>query len=397
MQRFILFSGILITLVLSATLLLVNTKEDNITQNQPAPIMVKTLLLGKQLPPMIKAYGTLKNNDHAIISAEISGKITNIIPNGSVVTAGKELINIDDGTYSRNLNQAKLNTQSLMKNKNRIIERIQHLKTLQSKNARITDIKTSDFDKQHDLYQKKLLSDQDKNISEEKALLSAINLDNINNEIAELHHQQNLMELQYQQALIAQKQAESQMNKTIIKAPYDGIVTDTFVVKGELAQPNTPLLSLSNPDGMYLETHIPYPYLDRIQSVHSLSAHDEHNHSFTLTNIIPHSANGLSIEAILKPEEPGQFIEGQRLGVWVELPHLQDTFAIPESSLYEDHIYRLQQGRLERIKVHIKGRAYDEEPMVIIASQNLNVNDPILLTRLYNPDDPKLTVTDQSS
>lgn len=62
-----------------------------------------------------------------------------------------------------------------------------------------------------------------------------------------------------------QKEAGENLLYSVIRAPYNGVITGKFVQEGDMANPGMPLLSIENPDQWLVVVRIPEDDISRIQ------------------------------------------------------------------------------------------------------------------------------------
>jgi RND family efflux transporter MFP subunit len=106
------------------------------------------------------------------------------------------------------------------------------------------------------------------------------------------------------------KSVLAQLSYTVVKAPFDGVITEKKVERGELASPGQPLLRMENPEQLRLEATVaerdlravaigaPVPVIiDALGSIslkgivsQILPAGDPHTHTFTVKADLPAAA-----------------------------------------------------------------------------------------------------------
>jgi len=152
---------------------------------------------------------------------------------------------------------------------------------------------------------------------------------------------------QLEQALAAVTQAQQQLDYTLIRAPYTGIVTTRFVETGELAQPGTPLIAGLSLERIRVTATIPQQYVERVRQQKTLSVllDDDFRVTSKAVTVFPYADeknHSFRIRAELDPEVtgiyPGMFVKvevvtGQR-----------EALLVPRSSL-------LSRGELQAVYV----------------------------------------------
>ena len=160
--------------------------------------------------------GEVEAVNKATISAQTSGRVSAIhydvddfVPKGAIVV---ELTNTEQKAALR---QAEANLEAVQ---------------AQFKQAE------ADYRRIKDLYAKKLVSKSD---------------------LDKATSRYNALKAQMEAAKAAVERARKQFEYTVIRAPYDGIVTNRFVEVGETVHPGKPIMSGVSLDKLRVVTHIP--------------------------------------------------------------------------------------------------------------------------------------------
>ena len=98
----------------------------------------------------------------------------------------------------------------------------------------------------------------------EKELVRARSLAKSNNLSAQ---QLNQRKTEYTQAQVAWKQAELQVKRCIVSAPFAGVITKRFASEGELATPGTALLQLLDTQRLEVSVHLPADDADKLAEI----------------------------------------------------------------------------------------------------------------------------------
>ncbi|MFD1094336.1 efflux RND transporter periplasmic adaptor subunit [Salegentibacter chungangensis] len=159
-----------------------------------------------------EVQGDVATDENIIIYPEFSGLLNQVRVNeGDRVSKGQTLAVIDDGGLSSQL--AQLEAQATL--------------------ARTT------FERQKRLWEQ-----------------------NIGSEIQYLEAKTNYEALQS-----SVEQMKSRLAKTIVTAPFSGVIDDVLSDQGEVVNPGqNPLFRLINLDNMYVEAHVPETYLNKIRT-----------------------------------------------------------------------------------------------------------------------------------
>lgn len=156
-------------------------------------------------------YGSVEADENIQIYAQSSGEILSInVKEGQEVKAGQVLMRIDSEVLQRNKEQV----QTQLKLANDVYEKQQRL--------------------------------WDKNIGTEVQFLEAKN---------------NKESLEKQLAGI-----NAQIDMSIIKAPFSGVIDDIFPKRGEMASPGMPLVRLVNLNSVYINADVSERYVSTVKS-----------------------------------------------------------------------------------------------------------------------------------
>lgn len=158
----------------------------------------------------VEVQGNVETDQNVVLNAEFSGVLTNVyVKNGQQVTKGQRLAKIDDGGLSSQVAQQE---------------------------AQLALAQTT-FERQERLWNQK-----------------------IGSEIQFLQAKTN-----YEAARNATQQLRAQLAKTIITAPFSGIIDDVIADPGQVVTPGqTPIIRLVNLSNMYVKASIPETYLKNI-------------------------------------------------------------------------------------------------------------------------------------
>lgn len=159
----------------------------------------------------VEVQGNVETDQNVVLNAEFSGVLTNIyVKEGQRVSKGQRLAKIDDGGMSSQVAQQE---------------------------AQLALAKTT-FERQQSLWDQK-----------------------IGSEIQFLQAKTN-----YEAAKNATLQMRSQLGKTIITAPFSGVVDDIISDPGQVVIPGqTPIIRLVNLTDMYVKASVPETYLTNIK------------------------------------------------------------------------------------------------------------------------------------
>lgn len=282
---------------------------------QPAPASSKVkvevaTVESTRLERSISAVGTLRSHDSVMLRPEISGRIAEInFDEGGKVEQGQILVRLDDSVPKARLQQARAN-----------------LKLAGSQHRRSVELSKQGF------------------VSSQARDDAASNL-------------------AVQQAAVAL--AEAELDKTVIRAPFDGLVGLRTVSVGDYVGPGTDLVPIESIDPLNVDFRIPEQFLSavavgsRLQvSFDALAGMSREGSVGAISPQVDVGGRSLLLRAnIPNPDNllrPGLFAR-----VHLALSESQGL-VVPESALAPSgdaqYVFRVQDGLVKRVMVDIGQR-----------------------------------------
>lgn len=184
--------------------------DQNEKKERPALITAE-IIKDSVFKHYVEVQGNVETDQNVVLNAEYSGVLTNVyVKEGQRVSKGQRLAKIDDGGMSSQVAQQE---------------------------AQLALAKTT-FERQEKLWNQK-----------------------IGSEIQFLQAKTN-----YEAARNATQQMRSQLGKTIVTAPFSGVVDEIISDPGQVVVPGqTPIIRLVNLSDMYVKASIPETYLKNIK------------------------------------------------------------------------------------------------------------------------------------
>ena len=184
--------------------------DENEKKERPALITAE-VIKDTLFKHYVEVQGNVETDQNVVLNAEYSGVLTNVyVKEGQRVSKGQRLAKIDDGGMSSQVAQQE---------------------------AQLALAKTT-FERQEKLWNQK-----------------------IGSEIQYLQAKTN-----YEAAKNATQQMRSQLGKTVVTAPFSGVVDEIISDPGQVVIPGqTPIIRLVNLSDMYVKASIPETYLRNIK------------------------------------------------------------------------------------------------------------------------------------
>lgn len=323
----------------------------NSQEKQDRPILITAEVLQDTLfKHYVEVQGNVDTDQNLVLNGEFSGVLTEVyVKEGQQVSKGQRLAKIDDGGLSSQVAQQE---------------------------TQLALAKTT-FERQQRLWEQ-----------------------NIGSEIQYLQAKTN-----YEAAQNAVNQMRSQLSKSIITAPFSGIVDDVIADPGQLVVPGqTPVIRLVNLSKMYVKASVPETYLTNIkrgtQVIVNLSSINEEfvGTVSQVSNYINPANRSFDIQIDI-PNKDGLVKPNLVATVKVNDYQAEDAIVIPENILQENaagemlaYIYKPVNDTIgEAKRVHVEtGRSYGNwveissglkkgDTIIVEGSKNLREGQKVII------------------
>ncbi len=258
-----------------------------------------------EMPRGISAVGTLRSENSVMLRPEVTGRISEInFVEGGKVTKGQVLVRLDDSVNKAQLQQAQAN-----------------LNLTASQHRRAAELSKQGF-------------------------------------ISKQAYDEAASQLQVQQAAAAL--AKAQLEKTVIVAPFDGLIGLRNVSVGDYVSPGIDLVPIESINPLQVDFRVPEQFLGQVHKGLKLSVRFDALPGQTREGVVEAisplvDVGGRSI--LLRASVPNAD-DALRPGVFaqVQLQFSDDgAIVIPETALASSgesrYVYRLEQDRVKRVAV----------------------------------------------
>ncbi|MEW6663987.1 MAG: efflux RND transporter periplasmic adaptor subunit [Thermodesulfobacteriota bacterium] len=188
------------------------------------------------VPMVVEAFGTVKPCEILSLVAEVKGQIVHLDPafcEGGFIPRGTAFIKIDPRTYSLEVERRKIQLQQSLAELSRLEQEVVNLQAVRRIARTDAGLCEGDLERSRSLFDRKILSRSDTEKTEQKYLSSLERLQGIQNQLALTDPMRQQLSAQRDMARVALKQAELDLEKTCILAPFDGYVLEKSVEAGQ--------------------------------------------------------------------------------------------------------------------------------------------------------------------
>ena len=215
----------------------------------------------QQVPLMVRSTGTLHARETAIISAQVMGRIQQVlVREGESVRAGQTLVVLDDAALRASLEQAQADVKAA-----------QNAQVAAQTNATLA---ASTLDRYRQLESQKSVSPQEMDEVSRRAEAGAANLE--------------AARAQTEAARAQASGAHTMLGYTRLAAPFSGIVTARMADPGTMAAPGVPLLQVDQAGDLQLQATVDESAIGAIHKGMKIQvAVDSANMMGTVADIVP--------------------------------------------------------------------------------------------------------------
>ena len=345
--------------------------------------------------PQLELYGQVESPHTATITAIINADVKSLDVNeGQNVTQGQLLITLDDTdaklafddktSYVAELEALIDSEKNRYKNDLAALKLEKSLVALAEKKL-AREKKTS----KTNLTSQSSFDSQKQALNNQKLALSARQL-NITDHPARLAQ----LEARLNRSRAQAQQAENDLLRATVVAPFDGIILKTMVSPGERVRPGEVLLEMYATDQVELRAQLPQKFIAIIKQsladqlpLEAAVLTDSGRHVVSMSRISGSMADGgHGVDALFMVDSDvvDTLTIGDTLEMTLKLPAIDNVFSVPVSSIYgTNRIYRVDDERLVAVSVEKMGRQYKEDKQfILVRSDELQAGDEIITTQL---------------
>ena len=261
-------------------------------QQPPATVRTATAQL-QNMAPMTQVPGTVVSRSDAQLSAEVEGRLLQILDVGTQVAKNDVIAEIEDTVLQ--LRQAELQAE--------VTRAEASLRYLEAEEKRLGKLA-------------------------EANLTSATLLD-------QTRSQRDVArsDLKVAQARLAQ--VNDQLARSRIRAPFPGTVVERLARVGERLAVGTAVARIVNPDDLEVVARAPLEYMNYVAAGDSLDmrTRDDRNAKATVRSVVAIGSENTHVFELRLDIPPQMFPVGQTLRVWVPTSDFREVLTVPRDAL----------------------------------------------------------------
>jgi multidrug efflux pump subunit AcrA (membrane-fusion protein) len=223
--------------------------------------LVETIKAHKTSQNMIiRAYGTVRSGENLSLTAEVRGRIVEMSPDfeeGICFPKGAFLMRIDPSSYSLKVDRLRTEIKRLDAE---VVRISQERKNLQASLIIVEEdlgLVKAEYERNLALAKRKVVSQNLLDQTQQRWLTSRQKAQEIENSLALIKPRINLLKAQRQSVLVQMKEAQLDLERTEIRAPFECRMAKKLVETGQYVTAGMKLAHLYNVGIMEVEVHIP--------------------------------------------------------------------------------------------------------------------------------------------
>lgn len=348
-----------------------------------------------RLAPELTLYGRVETPDLLKVAAPAAARVLEVlVRDGERVAAGDLLVRLDERDFKPRLRQAQSEVTELKalieSERNRHDNDVKALEQEQ----KLLEIAGDGVDRAKRLRTQRVGSEADLDQAEQELARQALTLNNREMSIADFAARIDALKARLQRASAGLETIQLQYDRSVIRAPYDGVVSVVDVTAGDQVKADTVLLRLYSVRSLEVRARIAAPYQGEI-----LAALEQ---GLPLTAEVDIGAGKVQLvlerlagEASASGVDGLFAVQGDpvglRLGQMVQLrlrrPVGDDLVPVPYEAVYGDNrVYRLDDNRMHALAVEVLGGmvGQDGSERLLVRSPLLHAGDRIVVTHMPN-------------
>lgn len=398
LTRIVIPLGILLLASVIAATLVISRPSATIRESEEKSWIVSVLPVKPgAISPQITIYGKVESPFMTRLTAAITADVDEVvIKEGQEVQQGQILIKLAANDYELQLKQRNAELTEIKAQINSELDRhesdqqaLEHEKTL-------LDLAQKELDRARSLHRDKLSTQSNIDEAEQTVVKQQLA---VNNRVLSVNdHEARLAQLKARatKAEALRDLASLDVKRSIIAAPFNGIVTSVKVSPGDRTRIGDTLLELYDHNTLEIRAQIPTQYEDTIQqalsagsAIAGFATLNQQTIAVTLDRVSGKISQGSgSLDGLFRIDDSSRQLQvGRTLELKLVMPPVSNAIALPREAIYgSNRIYRLTGERMSALSVERIGEIHtdDGNNYVIIRSPEINMGDNIITTQLPN-------------
>lgn len=368
------------------------------------------------LSPELALFGRVETPRHAKLSAAISAEVTELhIAEGQRVSRGQLLLSLDSAEQELLLQQRVADLDDSQAQLQLVLRDIKTDREVLRHMQKLHDLTKAKAGRLQTLNGKKLISTAKLEDTQREVSRQGIELARQQAQVDNNPHRQSQAEAAVSRDLARLDNQQINVQRTEIRAPFDGRISSLVVSPGDRVQLGQILLSLYDSNALQVRVSIPSSAIDIMKQAllngESIGAAVNGRQLFaTLTQLASEVSRGKSgVDGLFTVADTDGLLElGRAVELTILMPAVEHVIALPLQSVYDNkRVFTIDEGRLRSVEVSPIGQRINAQGKleilvkesalksgVAILASNLPKAASGLKVKVINYDKPLLAAAD---
>lgn len=212
------------------------------------------------LEMLVEGYGTVQPREMLKLVAEVRGQVVALhaaFTAGGFARRGTPLITIDPRTYALEVERRRVQVRQAEAELARLEQESANLASTRKIAAADRELAETDFMRLTELARRQVVAQTTRDKAEQNYLMSVERLQAIDNQIALLGPRRRQLDAQHEMAEVTLRQARLDLEKTVLRAPFDAWVLEKAVEAGQLVNSGQQLGRIYRSGALDVEVSLP--------------------------------------------------------------------------------------------------------------------------------------------
>jgi len=248
------------SLVIAATLVILRPKAERQVPVDKGRLVEVFAVRTEDVPMVIECYGTVAPRETLKLVAQVHGPIVEISPDfkeGNFINKQTRLIQIDPRTYALEVERRKVQIKQSEAELKRLDQEVVNLKTRVKIARSDVGLAENEYQRLKKLVSKKVIAQSQVDKAEQSYLASRERLQALENQLALIGPQREQLIAARDMASVMYQQAQLDLERSMISAPFDGWVLEKSVEVGQHVNVGQQLGSIYHSGELDIEVNLP--------------------------------------------------------------------------------------------------------------------------------------------
>ncbi|UCF90360.1 MAG: HlyD family efflux transporter periplasmic adaptor subunit [Desulfobacterales bacterium] len=254
------FVVLAVAIVIAAGLITLRPRAERQVRTEARRLVEVSSAKSARVPMLIEAFGTVRPREALKLVAQVRGQIVEIDPacqEGCFIARGRNLISIDPRNYQLEVERQEVQIIQAEAELSRLEQEVLNLKASIRIAEADTALARAEFRRLQKLGERKVIAQTTLDNSEQRYLTSLDRLQGLKNQLALTGPRRKQLTAQREMARVMRRQAELDLERTQIAAPFDGWVLEKVIEQGQHVNVGEYLGSIYRAGALDIQVRIP--------------------------------------------------------------------------------------------------------------------------------------------